>query len=126
MTEQVNDSPGAVMARMGQIELRLSVLDQEWGAAARTEKTTDREYEREKARAGMLFKGRANNSEVLKAMVMDHLWAEHEDLMRRLMEAEAAVAGCAAEFRTLDRELSSLQTRLQVMVRMESIPPRRS
>lgn len=43
-------------------------------------------------------------------------------LSNRLMQAEAAIAGCAAEYKTLDRELSSLQTRLQVLARMESIP----
>ncbi len=122
MTAEIPEAPGPIMQRMGQIERRLGVLDTEWGSAARQERTTKWEYEREKARVGMLFAGRAKNQEVLKALVVDHLWAENEDLMNRLMQAEAAIAGCAAEYKTLDRELSSLQTRLQVLARMESIP----
>lgn len=115
------DSPGAMLQRMGELEVRLQQMDNEWGEAARDASLEKHRMEREKARLTLTFKGQGTVQEVA-SLVIDALWVEHEDLMNRYVIAEAAEEACKASFRAIERELSSLQTRLNALQRLETMP----
>lgn len=133
MTDRVTaDNPGAIMRRMAEIEVELAELGNSWSSHAASEKRLDRLRKKREAQLFMA-KGKAGAKEgagtdaFKKAQVEDELWQEvvedtGELLMACLMESEAGNAGSVALYKTLDRELSSLQTRLQALVRIENAP----
>lgn len=125
------NNPGAIMRRMAEIEVRMALLSNSWASAAHEAKRLDR---LRKKREAQLFVAKGTESArhggytdaVKSAMVVDEMWAEitedGEMLMEAFTVAEASDSGYQAEFKTLDRELSSLQTRLQAILKMDSAP----
>jgi hypothetical protein len=120
------------MRRMAEIEVEMANLGNTWAGAAANEKRLDRQRKKREAQL-LIAKGpkgarEGGSSDAFKkAQVEDEIWAEvlpetGEFLMANLTEAEAGTAGGTAMFKTLDRELSSLQTRLQALLKMDSAP----
>jgi hypothetical protein len=128
---EVPNSPGAIMARMAAIEVELANLGNSWSSAASSEKRLDRIRKMRKAQLfmakGSLGARQGGATDTFKeSQVEDELWQEitedGEPLMEALTTAEAGNAGGTAKYKTLDRELSSLQTRLTALVRIENAP----
>ena len=127
-----NNDPGSIMRRMAEIEVEMAELGNSWANAAANEKRLDRQRKKREAQL-LVAKGSKGAREggasdaFKKAQVEDEMWAEvledtGEFLMANLTEAEAGNAGGTALYKTLDRELSSLQTRLQAILKMDSAP----
>lgn len=126
------NDPGSIMRRMAEIEVEMAELGNSWSEAAANEKRLDRQRKKREAQL-FVAKGKEGarqggaSDAFKKAQVEDELWQEvvedtGEMLMFNLTEAEAGNAGGTALYKTLDRELSSLQTRLQAILKMDSAP----
>lgn len=124
-TTEVADSPVAIMGRMAEIEVALSSMEGEWGGAEDSMVRLKGQMEKREAQLWLAHRGTGTIPEV-DARVHDALWSETTadggSLMDQLVIAEATVAGCKARFKTLDRELSSLQSRLAAQVRLDTVP----
>lgn len=124
--EAIPDAPGPIMGRMAEIEVELAELGNSWAGAAANEKRLDRIRKKREAQLFMAKQGSGTDKHK-SSLVIDELWSEvledtGEFLMVNFTEAEAESAGSQALYKTLDRELSSLQSRLQALVRMEMMP----
>ena len=115
------------MERMEALEDALEALDPVWDNASRKATRLKGYVEKRRAQLRVAKIGAKGNNDDKKAEVEDEMWLEEhegERLMEAFVLAEAGEKGCQARFKTLDRRLSSLQSRLQALVRMESIPQR--
>lgn len=103
----------------------MNELGVNWGKAAYAAKKLDRQRKKREAQLYASKRGLGTIDD-MKAAVIDEMWVEPTEDGEFLMEvftvAEASDAGFVALFKTLDRELSSLQTRLQALMRMETVP----
>jgi hypothetical protein len=123
--QPIADAPGPIMGRMAEIEVELAELGNSWATAAHDAKRLDRLRKKREAQLYVAKKG-SGTIEDMKASVQDEMWVEAtedgEFLMEVFIVAEATDAASTALFKTLDRELSSLQSRLNALLQMERVP----
>jgi phage shock protein A len=109
---------GEIMDAMEEVERELKGLDPEWANVTSELIALRARHSLREAQLRLTFRGTGTVPEI-DAMVKDALWYDHQELMERLTALEGRERAFAATFRTLDRALSSMQSRLAAVVRLE-------
>lgn len=117
------ETVGTIQNKMVEVEDALAGMELTWQNAAQARVMLDYDVKRREAAIHSQLKGTGTIPDI-KAFVTESLWAEPDEVMIRLVTAEATEEACRARFKALDRRLSSLQSRLQAAIRLDSQPTR--